>query len=54
MREVVLLHNDTAPLAGILVTTPMRTAIDLARFVEEWDDNESEIVRVLLRLAGCG
>jgi hypothetical protein len=54
VREVVLLHDDTAPIGGILVTTPMRTAIDLARIVEEWDDHEREIVRALLQLAGCG
>jgi hypothetical protein len=52
VREVVLLHEDTAPLSGILVTTPMRTAIDLARFVAEWDDQESRIVRALLKLGG--
>lgn len=53
VREVVLLHEDTAPLAGLLVTTPMRTAIDLARFVPEWDDQEARIVRTLLELGGC-
>jgi hypothetical protein len=53
VREVVILHEDIAILAGIPVTTPMRTAIDLARFVTGWNDEESRIVRELLRLAGC-
>lgn len=54
VREVVLLHEDTSLLAGLAVTTPMRTAIDLARFVPRWDDSEAEIVRGLLALAGVG
>jgi hypothetical protein len=54
VREVVLLHEDTSLLAGLLVTTPMRTAIDLARFVPTWDDSEAEVVRALLSLAGVG
>jgi hypothetical protein len=32
----------------------MRTAIDLARFVVEWDDEEARIVRALLELGQCG
>jgi hypothetical protein len=54
VREVVLLHEDTAILGGLAVTTPMRTAIDLARFVTHWNDTESAIVRVLLVLGGVG
>ena len=50
VREVVLLHEDTVSLAGLLVTTPMRTAIDLARFVPDWNSTEVDIVRALLRL----
>jgi hypothetical protein len=50
VREVVLLHDDTATLGGLVVTTPMRTAIDLTRFVTEWNDTEAAIVRVLLGL----
>jgi len=53
VREVVLLHDDTALLAGLLVTTPMRTAIDLARFVPEWNSDEAAIVRTLLELGRC-
>jgi AbiEi antitoxin C-terminal domain len=50
VREVVLLHDDTATLGGLVITTPMRTAIDLARFVADWNDTEAEIVRALLSL----
>jgi AbiEi antitoxin C-terminal domain len=53
VREVVLLHEDTAPLAGLLVTTPMRTAIDLARFVPQWNEDEATIVRILIELGQC-
>jgi hypothetical protein len=52
VREVVLLHEDTAVLSGLAVTTPMRTAIDLARFVPEWNDAESVILGALLDLGG--
>ena len=44
------MHEDTMVLAGLVVTTPMRTAIDLARFVPEWDHTETEIIRALLTL----
>jgi hypothetical protein len=54
VREVVVLHEDVSVLAGLTVTTPMRTAIDLARFVDEWNDEESGVVRELLVLGGCG
>jgi AbiEi antitoxin C-terminal domain len=50
VREVVLLHEDTVALGGLVVTTPMRTAIDLARFASTWNDTEADIVRVLLQL----
>jgi AbiEi antitoxin C-terminal domain len=52
VREVVILHEDVADLAGLRVTTPMRTAIDLARFVTEWTDDESRILGELIRLGG--
>jgi hypothetical protein len=53
VREVVILHTDIAVLAGVAVTTPMRTAIDLARFVEDWTDEESRVVAQLLALGEC-
>ena len=53
VREVVVLHEDVAVVAGLTVTTPMRTAIDLTRFVEDWSDEEARIVRELLALGEC-
>ncbi len=53
VREVVILHDDIVPLSGARVTTPLRTAIDLARFVARWDVEEARIVTELLALAGC-
>ena len=52
VREVVILHEDVALLAGLSVTTPMRTAIDLARFVTDWSEDEAQILRELIRLGG--
>ncbi len=54
VREVVMLPEDVALLGGLRVTTPMRTAIDLARFVTEWTDGEAGILAELLRLGGFG
>jgi hypothetical protein len=53
VREVVILHDDITMLAGTAVTIPMRTAIDLARFVETWSDEDTRIVAELLRIAQC-
>jgi hypothetical protein len=53
VREVVILHEDVVQLGGTTVTSPMRTAIDLARFVSSWNPNEARTVRELMRLAGC-
>jgi hypothetical protein len=54
VREVVLEHDDTVQLGDLVVTTPLRTATDLARFVSEWTDDETRIVRELSRLGGFG
>ena len=52
VREVVILHEDIGVLGDLAVTTPMRTAIDLARFTATWNQNETRTVRELLRLGG--
>jgi hypothetical protein len=54
VREVVILHNDTTVLGDLAITTPMRTAIDLTRFVANWNDDETRIVRELLRIGEFG
>ncbi|HEY5229394.1 MAG TPA: type IV toxin-antitoxin system AbiEi family antitoxin [Galbitalea sp.] len=53
VREVVVLHEDVTAFGGLTVTTPMRTAIDLTRFVVAWNDEEQRVVRELLILGEC-
>lgn len=53
VREVVLLHEDVVQVAQLSVTTPMRTAIDLARFVVNWNETECLTVSNLLELGHC-
>jgi AbiEi antitoxin C-terminal domain len=53
VREVVILPEDISIVSGASVTTPLRTAIDLARFVEEWNPDEARVLTELLRLAHC-
>lgn len=53
VREVVILREDITVLAGIPITAPARTAIDLARFVPHWSDEETRIIAELLRIADC-
>jgi hypothetical protein len=50
VREVVILHDDITVLSGVGITTPMRTAIDLARFVVTWNEEEARTVRTLITL----
>jgi hypothetical protein len=52
VREVVIQHEDVAHLGGIAVTTPLRTAIDLARFVVDWRIDDETAVAGLMRLGG--
>jgi hypothetical protein len=54
VREVVILHEDTTTLGDLTITTPMRTALDLSRFVANWNDGETQILRELLRIGGFG
>ncbi|MGL4339731.1 MAG: type IV toxin-antitoxin system AbiEi family antitoxin [Rhodoglobus sp.] len=51
LREVVIASHEIAVVDGFKVTTPRRTAIDLARFSALFDDHEKEIVT---RLAAAG
>ncbi|HEY4269577.1 MAG TPA: type IV toxin-antitoxin system AbiEi family antitoxin [Galbitalea sp.] len=48
VREVVLQADDVVHFAGMSVTTPIRTAVDLARFAKAWGDAEVDIVRRLM------
>jgi len=52
VREVVLDSDDTAVLGRLRVTTPLRTAIDLARFCVKFDAAEEDIVAGLAQIGG--
>jgi hypothetical protein len=51
VREVLLHEGDTVVIGGLRLTTPFRTALDLARFADEFDAADRETV---LRLAEIG
>lgn len=52
VREVVLDADDVTMIGGLRVTTPLRTAIDLARFCAEFGEAEAAIVAGLARIGG--
>jgi hypothetical protein len=52
VREVVIGDAEVARLGGRRVTTPLRTAVDLARRNTEWTAESAAAVRRLVRLAG--
>ncbi|KGJ79197.1 hypothetical protein GY21_05975 [Cryobacterium roopkundense] len=53
LREVVCPTDDTAELGGVRVTTPIRTAIDLARWAApNADDHLLPLLFALLRYGG--
>ena len=54
VREVVIDDRELASLGGMLVTTPLRTAIDLARFSARFDDHERSAVLELARTGSFG
>jgi hypothetical protein len=54
VREVVIQRDDLVVFSGVSVTSPLRTAIDLARFVIEWSQSESRIASELMRVGGFG
>lgn len=47
VREVVLEDGETVVIGGLRVTTPLRTALDLARFCDPFGDDEARIVAAL-------
>lgn len=47
LREVVLADDDVLEINGRRVTTPLRTAIDLARLQEPWNPELRRVVRAL-------
>ena len=52
VREVVLLPGDTAQLGESRVTIPLRTAVDLVRSRESFNDDDRDAVRRLAAIAG--
>ncbi|PRY70357.1 transcriptional regulator with AbiEi antitoxin domain of type IV toxin-antitoxin system [Glaciihabitans tibetensis] len=50
VREVVISDAETVEFAGIRVTTPLRTAIDLARSVGDFVDADITVVAWLMRI----
>lgn len=54
VREVVIDAGDLADIAGLLVTTPLRTVVDLARASVGFGDVELRAVSALMRIGGFG
>ena len=54
MREVVIEASEIAVLDDMQVTTPLRTAVDLARFSVEFGEGEKSIVVSLMTQFGFG
>ena len=54
VREVVLTPGDVCEMGGRRVTTPIRTAVELARVRELFGDDERAVVRELGRVGGFG
>jgi len=50
VREVVLDDADIAVLGEVAVTTPLRTAVDLARFSSRWTPRERETLDRLMAI----
>ena len=53
VREVVIDPEDLYTVDDLLVTTPRRTAIDIARFSDHFGAEEVSIVTELMRLGKC-
>ncbi|MEO8262300.1 MAG: type IV toxin-antitoxin system AbiEi family antitoxin [Pseudolysinimonas sp.] len=54
VREVVVTAGDLHELGGRRVTTPVRTAVELARARERFGEGERETVRELGHIGGFG
>ena len=58
VREVVIEPSEISIVAGLQVTTPLRTIIDLARFAIPFGEREARIVKAMIassqiRLSDC-
>ncbi|HAM25445.1 MAG TPA: hypothetical protein DCP11_01745 [Microbacteriaceae bacterium] len=54
VREVVIEDSDLLDVCGLPVTTPLRTAVDLARSAAIFGDRESRLVADLMHIGGFG
>lgn len=54
VREVVIHPLDLTVLSGMRVTTPLRTAIDLARWTHRFDADDARTIRRLARFGEFG
>lgn len=54
IREVVIGDSDIVDIDGMPVTSPLRTAIDVARWSESFDLDEVRVIRALMRVGGFG
>ena len=54
VREVVVDASDLVDVAGLLVTTPLRTVVDLARASVNFDNDELRAVSELMRIGRFG
>jgi hypothetical protein len=54
VREVVIEDRDLLDLAGLRITTPLRTVVDLARNIVEFDDDELSTIGDLMRIGRFG
>lgn len=50
IREVVLDPQDVTTVAGLSVTTPLRTVVDLARFTDDWSDDHASVASRLMAI----
>jgi hypothetical protein len=54
VREVVIDDDDLLTVSGLPVTTPLRTAVDLARCAADFGDRDLPILAELMRVGGFG
>jgi len=50
--ESVVRAGDVTNLGGVIATTPLRTAVDLARFRAEFTQHDADVVRALALVGG--
>lgn len=54
LREVVIDDTEIADVEGLRLTTPLRTAIDIARARESFDAPDRDVLAALMMLGGFG